>query len=172
MPASGKTTLARLLADPLDLPVLDKDDILESLFDSKGIGDAAWRRRLSRESDATLRERAESSWGAILVSFWHAPGMPADSGTPTDWIRHLSPVIVNVVCECPAATARARFDARRRHDGHLDGERPAEDRYFTPLPDDWTAIRDAPTVRVDTSQTLQVDRIAREALDAFARCHA
>lgn len=43
IPASGKTTLASQLAPVLNLPLLDKDDILESLFDSLGIGDAEWR---------------------------------------------------------------------------------------------------------------------------------
>jgi predicted kinase len=52
LPASGKTTLGRQLAGALDLPLIDKDEILESLFDSRGIGDASWRRKLSRESDA------------------------------------------------------------------------------------------------------------------------
>ena len=54
LPGSGKSTLARRLAAPLELAVIDKDDILEQLFESKGTGDAAWRRALSRESDAIL----------------------------------------------------------------------------------------------------------------------
>jgi glucokinase len=51
LPGSGKTTLARRLAPALNLPVIDKDDILTRFFESKGIGDVAWRRALSRESD-------------------------------------------------------------------------------------------------------------------------
>lgn len=58
LPGSGKTTLARLLAPTLNLSLIDKDEILERLFEAKGIGDPAWRRKLSRESDA------------ILVSLW------------------------------------------------------------------------------------------------------
>jgi adenylate kinase family enzyme len=34
LPGSGKTTLARQLSLALSLPVLDKDDILERLFNS------------------------------------------------------------------------------------------------------------------------------------------
>ncbi|SFY45435.1 hypothetical protein SAMN02787144_10745 [Streptomyces atratus] len=48
---SGKSPLARSLARRLSLPVIDKDVILESLYDSLGVGDHAWRNRLSRASD-------------------------------------------------------------------------------------------------------------------------
>lgn len=51
LPGSGKSTVARLVSPALNLPVIDKDDILERLFDSKGVGDASWRRALSRQSD-------------------------------------------------------------------------------------------------------------------------
>jgi len=44
-------TLARRLAPALNLGLIDKDDILDRLFEAKGIGDAAWRRAVSRESD-------------------------------------------------------------------------------------------------------------------------
>jgi shikimate kinase len=36
LPASGKTVLGRALAGALDLPLLDKDEILESMFESLG----------------------------------------------------------------------------------------------------------------------------------------
>ena len=45
LPASGKSTLSRRLATALSLPMLDKDDILEGLFESLApetrIGDSA-----------------------------------------------------------------------------------------------------------------------------------
>src|SRR5437899_1901341 len=94
LPASGKTTLARRLALALHLPLIDKDDILERLFESRGVADAAWRRTLSRESDAILQAEATASNGAVLASFWHLPGMPADSGTPTEWLATLSKQVV------------------------------------------------------------------------------
>jgi shikimate kinase len=46
LPCSGKSRLGRQLAVALNLPVIDKDDMLERLFEAQGIGDAVWRRRL------------------------------------------------------------------------------------------------------------------------------
>jgi gluconate kinase len=122
LPGSGKSTLARRLASALRLPVIDKDDILERLFASKGIGDAAWRRILSRESDEILQAEAlASSEGAILVSFWRQAGMPLESGTPVDWLRGLADRVIHVHCACDPETAARRFFERQRHPGHLDG---------------------------------------------------
>lgn len=127
LPGSGKTTAGGALADLLGLPLLDKDDILEELFRSRGAGDASWRRALSRESDRLLEQRAQGVNGAVIVSFWHQPGMPADSGTPTAWLPELAGRLVHVRCACPPAIAAARFQQRRRHPGHLDEARPLAD---------------------------------------------
>lgn len=127
LPASGKTTIARAVGPLLGLPVIDKDDILDRLFESEGIGDAAWRRELSRRSDVLFRAEAEAASGAVLTSFWHVPGMDAGSGTPTDWVLRLSPCVVGLHCVCPPTVAADRFLARQRHRGHLDAQRdPAE----------------------------------------------
>lgn len=127
LPGSGKSCLALKLAPLLGLPAIDKDDILDRLFDLKGIGDSAWRRTLSRESDLIFRRAAEDSNGALLVSFWRLSGMPPDSGTPADWLAGLSHRIVHLHCECPAEVAAARFSQRTRRPGHLDAARSREE---------------------------------------------
>lgn len=109
LPGSGKTTLARRLGTALDLPVIDKDEILERLFEARGARDPETRRALSRESDEVFRAEAMASAGAILVSFWHVPGMPPDSGTPTDWLADLSDRVVNVACVCPVVESLEPF---------------------------------------------------------------
>ena len=114
LPGSGKTTLGRRLAPALNLPFIDKDDILDRLFESKGVGNAAWRRTLSRESDVILREEATSSDGVILVSFWRLPGMPSDSGTPTEWLDDPSQQVVNVHCAAVAESGSRQLPVRLR----------------------------------------------------------
>ena len=79
IPGSGKSTLARALAPALGLPLLDKDAILEHLFDQKGIGDPTWRRMSSRLSDSILQTEGAASNGAVLVSHWRLPGMRPQS---------------------------------------------------------------------------------------------
>jgi gluconate kinase len=170
LPGSGKSCLAKRIAPLLGLDVIDKDDILEDLFRSKGIGDEAWRRTLSRESDGILEREVRGSQGAVLVSFWHLPGMSRDSGTPTGWLRELSGTIVNLHCECPAELAAHRFGARERHAGHLDHTRSPEQIV--------TSIRDVArlerlqigeTVCVDTSTEIRIEQLAERVRSAFDR---
>ena len=123
LPGSGKSSLAHRLAPLLALPVIDKDDILEELFEAKGVGDDAWRRALSRESDRILRQRAEDSHRAVLVSFWRLPGMIEGSGTPTEWLSDNS---LHLRCLCRPEVAAARFSRRHRHPGHRDKARSFE----------------------------------------------
>ena len=162
LPGSGKTTLARRLADALALPLIDKDDILEQLFDSKGVGDAAWRRALSRESDVIFQRKAATSDGAVLVSFWRLPGMATDSGTPTEWLAEIRGHIVHVQCTCKPEVAAARFDKRKRHAGHLDDRTSFEARLgniqalcrLGPL-------TLGPCIDVDTTQDVDFDALVR-----------
>lgn len=120
LPASGKSTLGRAVAAALGLPMLDKDDILEALFESLGVGDAEWRRRLSRAADEILRRQALASHGAVLASWWRHPASREESGTPSEWLRSLPGVLVELHCVCRPEIAAERFLARQRHEGHLD----------------------------------------------------
>jgi len=127
IPASGKSTLGRQLAAELRLSFHDKDDILEQLFEGEGTGDAAWRQRLSRRSDEELRRRVRSAAGAVVVSFWRTARTRPGSGTPVEWLRELPGRVCEVRCRCDPAIAATRFAGRRRHAGHLDGQKPAVD---------------------------------------------
>jgi glucokinase len=170
LPGSGKSTLARRLSVALSLPVIDKDDLLESLFESKGTGDPAWRRALSRESDLLLQSEAAQSQGALLVSFWHLPGMQADSGTPTDWLLQLGGCVVNVRCMCPAAVAAERFLQRKRHAGHGDGALSYEEvRARIETTQGFGQLEIGHHVDVDTSAEPLLENVIREIEMAFSR---
>ncbi len=123
LPASGKSTLAKQLAPAFGLPLYDKDDILEALFDTMGPVDADLRHRLSRASDRIMTTLVEQSCGAVLTSFWRNPGDDGSSGTPCEWLSQLSPSIVEVYCRCEPEFAVQRFLRRSRHPGHLDAGR-------------------------------------------------
>jgi len=149
----------------LQLPLLDKDDLLEALFAERGTGDAGWRRQLSRESDALLETRARAAAGAVIVSFWHLPGMAAESGTPTAWLSSLPGAAVHVRCVCDTDVAARRFRGRARHAGHLDAQRlEAEliadfDKLAACPP-----LALAPALDVDTNRAVDVHALARQIL--------
>lgn len=127
LPGSGKSTLARRLAARLERPVLDKDDILSTLFESLGAGDEAWRTRLSRNADDEFCRRALELGPALLVSWWRHPNAESTTGTPTAWLATLPSPVVEIHCECPPDVAADRFARRRRHPGHLDAARAPQD---------------------------------------------
>jgi 2-phosphoglycerate kinase len=171
LPGSGKTTLARQLAEQLGLPLVDKDDILDRLFEANGVGDSAWRRRLSRESDVILEREAMASNGAILASLWRVPGMAEESGTPTGWLQDLSNLVVNVRCQCSPETAAKRFVERTRHPGHLDrhasyAEVLASLQSLAAL----GGVDIGPRIDVDTSGPVGIDDVVREIHGVLTRC--
>jgi len=127
LPASGKSTLARRLAPRLSLPVLDKDDILDELFESLGTGDANWRTTLSRSADDTFARRASELGAGLLVSWWRHPKSAAESGTPTTWLAALAPPVLEIHCVCPIELAATRFVTRTRHPGHRDATRRSDE---------------------------------------------
>ena len=168
LPGSGKSTLAQQLAKALDLPLLDKDHILERLFESNGLGDLDLRRQLSRESDLVLAAQAAASEGAVLVSHWRLPGMPSTSGTPTAWISKLPGKVVNVHCKCSAELSASRFANRIRHPGHLDSQRShagilASIREVA----GFGSLDLGPRIEVDTSHTPDLAVVLNEVDNAF-----
>jgi hypothetical protein len=123
IPASGKSTVGHAVAAALGLAMLDKDEILEAMFNSQGVGNAEWRRRLSRAADGVLKERALRSGGAVIASWWRHPASQVDqvdSGTPVEWLSSLPGVVVELHCVCSPQVATERFLSRERHEGHLD----------------------------------------------------
>lgn len=120
LPASGKTTVGTALSERLNMPLIDKDAILEALFNSLGCPDRGERYRLSRASDEVLYTLAEASQAAVVVNWWDHDSSPAR-------LRGIASSIVEAFCECPVEVAAARFEGRRRHPGHHDPNRSPEE---------------------------------------------
>lgn len=167
--ASGKTPVGRLLSEHLRMPLMDKDTILEALFDSLGCDNRDQRYRLSRACDEVLYALAESSGAAVLVNWWNHDTAPAR-------LRAISPSLVEVFCDCPVEVAAARFAARRRHPGHLDelrspeehdeGIRRMRETYRGPL------RLSEPVVTVDTSRQINPGRLVERVRTAMASAPA
>src|SRR4029450_3119108 len=103
-PASGKTTLARPLADALGLPLIGKDLIKEALFDALGTGDRAWSRRLGVASYEGLYAVASALPAAVLDA-----NLGPEAGPR---LRALDADLIEVFCRCPAPEVERRFAAR------------------------------------------------------------
>ena len=119
LPGSGKTTLARAVASDLELPLLSKDTVKEALFDTLGVGDVEWSKRLGRASVAVLLASARELRHCVLESFW-------DPRLADDELRDLDGQLIELHCSCSPETARERFQERHRrdrHPGHLDDQR-------------------------------------------------
>ena len=127
LPGSGKSTTGRDVAREIDFNFLDKDDYLEELFQQRGSGDLEWRQKLSRDSDKQFQQDAVKSNSVVLVSHWRPAGVDSGSGTPSEWLEQHFTRVVELYCSCPVEEATRRFIKRRRHPGHLDTHRTAEE---------------------------------------------
>lgn len=119
-PGSGKTALARPVAEALRIPMLSKDVIKEALFDELGIGDRLWSRRMGRASMAVLYRIAATCPSAVLESVFHRDVSVGD-------LQALGKPLIELHCHCEPELAVARFQARaeaERHPGHLDARQP------------------------------------------------
>ncbi|MBX2836455.1 MAG: AAA family ATPase [Gammaproteobacteria bacterium] len=120
VPGSGKSTVGRALAEQLDISYLDKDEILESLFNELECSNEETRHRLSREADQNFQAKALGFKRAVLDSFWRHPLADTLSGTPSSWLTSPDVHAVEVLCDCSPGLAATRFLNRKRHTGHLD----------------------------------------------------
>ncbi len=127
-PASGKTTLARRLADTLRLPLLERDGLKEVLADHLEVTDLA-------QSDALTRAAVEVFY-TLADQFARAGvGMVLDQayrrGQAEEQLRPLLAECQAVMVHCvvpPEENVRryvARFECGERHPAHFDHERIA-----------------------------------------------
>jgi predicted kinase len=122
LPGSGKTTLARLLAQRYNALLLSKDGVKEPLLDVLGAGDAAHSRLLSDASFAVLfavaRQALAASLDVILEGNFR-PGEHEEKLAVPPSTR-----IAQVLCRIDESARLARVARREqdaaRHAGHGD----------------------------------------------------
>ena len=151
-PGSGKTTLARPLAHALDLPLIAKDRIKESLLDSLGVRDLEWSRQVGRATMSLMYRLAADAGAAVLESTWSPELAPPA-------LAALDALIVEVYCSCPPELAEARYRERvpTRHPGHHDAERVYDERWS-----DYRPLGVGPLVVVDTARPVDVIGVAEQ----------
>jgi len=125
LPATGKTTIGKALAEKFNIPFLTKDKVKEFLFDNLGIGDREWSRKLGAISSVFLYNVADqllsSGKSLIVESDFHK-----DLAEP-EWkkvIEKHHPGVLEIYCFTEKEIRRARFEERNksgnRHKGHVD----------------------------------------------------
>jgi predicted kinase len=105
-PASGKSTLAPVLARDLGLPLIAKDTIKDALMSVLPVPDVESSRRLGRSAVAAmLAVAAESPIGAVIESNFYR-------SVAVDELRRLPGRVVEVFCRCDRSIAAERYAAR------------------------------------------------------------
>jgi predicted kinase len=124
-PCTGKTTIARQVADHLSLPLMGKDMFKEVLFDTVGWEDRAWSRRLSRASVEMLFRFMEAQLRArrscVVESNFKAEFDTAKFLQLRERYA-FEPVQIQCVVDGPILFERfkRRAEGCERHPGHCD----------------------------------------------------
>ncbi len=155
-PASGKSTLAPVLARELGLALVAKDTIKDALLSTLACDDVEASRQIGRAAVATMvAVAADAPRGAVVESNFYRTVAPAE-------LRRLPGAVVEVFCRCDRDVAVARYRARAgsRHAGHFDLVRQPEelwnDEVAEPVAGGW------PVLEIDTNHPVDIDVLMRE----------
>ncbi len=168
VPASGKSSVAAVIARRLALPVLALDTVKEAFFDHLGIGDRDWSRKLGRASYQAIFATIAAfpdGLGAI-VDAWHK-FVPLDL-LEDHLVRAKAGPVVEIWCHAPPEVCAERYSARAgdRHPGHPPASYAAE---LAGLAARATPIGRWPVIDVDTSRTPDEEGLVRQAEDLLGR---
>ena len=171
-PASGKSTIARALAEGLPAPLIAKDPVKEALFDALGTGDSAWSKELGIATYALLFLAVEQEVVARRSCVLEANFDHNEASAQLAAIQLRQPFrALQIVCTASREELLDRFVSRAgsRHPGHIDDQRLADVEESIDA-GRWQALElDGETIEVDTTNWATVDL---DALVARARAAA
>jgi predicted kinase len=157
-PASGKSTLAPVLARQLALPLVAKDTIKDALMTVLAVPDVDASRQLGRAAvTAMLAIAAQSPIGAVIESNFRRSVAAGD-------LSQLPGTVIEVFCRCDRTTAAERYRQRAgsRHAGHFDGQRAADelwnDEVSEPVAGGWALLEVNTEEPVDIGPVMQFIR--------------
>lgn len=127
LPATGKTALARRLAESLQVPLLNKDFFKESIFDGLGQADRAFSKKVGHVAYKLLYKLAEdlmkAGFSFVIESNFNAQ---MDSPTFVKFQKAYPVKFVQILCHAEGSVLVERFrkraESEERHPGHLDLE--------------------------------------------------
>jgi predicted kinase len=126
LPASGKTTLARILADHCAVPLIAKDLIKEPLLDVLGARDAAASRLLSDASfrvlAAAAAELTRAGSSCVLEGNFRSGEHEPLLAPACERARLVVQVLCRVQESVRVERLRSRAEDGSRHPGHRDAE--------------------------------------------------
>lgn len=131
LPCTGKTMLGKKIAEHFCLPFINKDTIKESLFDTLGIKDREWSKKLGVASYGVLYRFLESllaaSCSVIVESNFKAE---IDSKIFGDLRKKYDFDLLQLLCKTEGNILFERFKKRwesgERHEGHVDDQNYVE----------------------------------------------
>jgi predicted kinase len=124
-PCTGKTTLGQRLARDLSFPFISKDRIKELLFDTVGVGDREWSKKLGAATMEILFMLAETELAAGRSFVLEANFRPAQANGQFRPLKDKYNFrAFQVECSANSDVLLTRFQARtesgERHPGHID----------------------------------------------------
>jgi predicted kinase len=123
MPSSGKTTVAEGLARRLRLPLIGKDEIKESLYESLGAGEVDASGKLGAAAYALIfaltRAMLDAGVSAIVEANFFRDQRAGFASLPPHRL-------VQIHCHAPLDVLTERYASRSRHPGHHDAEKIKE----------------------------------------------
>jgi len=124
VPASGKSTVAKAIADAGGWPLLGLDTIKEALFTELGIGDRDYNRRLGKASYAAMFALAADfpDGTTIVMDAWF--GFQPESVLDAHLVKFSTARVVQLWCHAPPEETGRRYFARvsERSAGHLGAQ--------------------------------------------------